>query len=72
MLARRMTKAELLRRLRFLSRQAGSQEALARQCRVSPSYLSDVLRGRREPGDKLLRALGILRVVEYEEERHSA
>lgn len=33
---------------------------------VSTAYLSDVLNGRREPGEKLLKAHGMKRVVYYE------
>ncbi len=32
---------------------------------VSPSYLSDVLAGRREPGPKILAALGLSRRPAY-------
>jgi hypothetical protein len=35
---------------------------------ISPSYLSDVLSGRREPGKRLLLALKFKRVVTYEPE----
>lgn len=33
--------------------------------RISAAYLCDVLRGRRAPGDSILAALGIERVVSY-------
>jgi predicted transcriptional regulator len=33
---------------------------------ISASYLSDVLNGRREPGEKLLAAKGMKRAVYYE------
>jgi hypothetical protein len=33
---------------------------------ISASYLSDVLSGRREPGEKLLKAKGMKRCVYYE------
>ena len=36
---------------------------------VSPAYLSDVLNGNREPGPKILDALGIERVVSYRQKR---
>lgn len=38
---------------------AGSQVAWARQWGISTSYVNDVLRGRKEPGPKILRALGL-------------
>jgi hypothetical protein len=43
----------------------GSQAELARELDVSPQYLHDVLNGRREPGRKILKALGVERVVSY-------
>jgi hypothetical protein len=39
--------------------------ALAKQLGLSPQYLCDVLLGRREPGPKLLRALGLRKEVRY-------
>lgn len=44
-----------------------TQQAAAKQMGVAPSYLSDVARGRREPGEKILAALGLKRVIQYEE-----
>ena len=45
---------------------AGSQVKAADQLEISPSYLCDLLKGRREPGSKILTALSLRRVVEYE------
>jgi len=45
---------------------AGSQRAAAKTLRVSEQYISDVLCGHRLPGDKMLKALGLMRVVSYE------
>jgi hypothetical protein len=44
----------------------GSQKALARHLGVGQAFLSDVLRGRRDPGDKIPAALGFRKVVSYE------
>lgn len=41
------------------------QAKLAETLEVSLSYLNDILRGRREPGPKILAALGLERVVTY-------
>jgi transcriptional regulator with XRE-family HTH domain len=43
----------------------GSQLAFARHYGVSPSYLSDVMRRKREPGPSMLHALGFRKVVTY-------
>lgn len=50
--------AELRRRLA-----KKTQKALAIELGVSQAYLNDVLQGRREAGEKLLKPLGIARVV---------
>lgn len=43
----------------------GQAKLYAKHIGVSPQYLNDVLRGRREPGKKMLRALGLDKVVFY-------
>ena len=44
---------------------AGSRKAWAAAKGVSPSYVTDVLQGRRQPGEKVLAALGYVREVRY-------
>ena len=44
----------------------GSQASSAKAHGVSPAYLSDVLNGRREPGEAILSALGLTRVAVYQ------
>jgi transcriptional regulator with XRE-family HTH domain len=51
-----------------LVRTRGSQKAAAEALGVSAAYLSDVLRGKREPGPKVLRYFGVRRVTHYDEE----
>lgn len=46
-------------------RAIGGQKAWAKINGLSPAYVSDVLSGRREPGESICRALGIRRVVSY-------
>lgn len=43
----------------LLKEVAGDQRAWARKHGISPQYVSDVLNGRRLPGDKITRALGL-------------
>lgn len=43
----------------------GSQKRFAEQNDLSQAYVSDVLLGRREPGEKFLAAIGAERVVCY-------
>jgi len=41
------------------------QAAWARTHGVSPAYVNDVLNGRRDPGPKILAAIGFEKVVTY-------
>jgi len=54
--------------------EAGSIRAVARDWGVSPSYLCDLLAGRRAPGPAILGPLGLRRVVTvtYEPVTHAA
>jgi hypothetical protein len=45
--------------------EAGGQKAWAKANGVSAAYVCDVLNGRREPGDGILRPLGLEKVVTY-------
>lgn len=38
---------------------AGGIRALSREWEINPSYLSDVLRGRRDPGPAMTRHFGL-------------
>ena len=60
-----MTKPELIEHIRQLLAEAGTQKELAANLGVSAAYLGDVLLGRKEPGRKMLTALGVERVVIY-------
>jgi transcriptional regulator with XRE-family HTH domain len=53
-------RAELAKRC-----QHKTQQALARELGVSVSYLSQVIRGRKAPGRKVLEALGLRREANY-------
>ena len=43
----------------------GSQRSLAAKLGISDVYLSDVLTGKRTPGPKILRALGLQQRIVY-------
>ena len=49
--------------LKTMANEAGSQRLLAKKLGVSPMFICDILKGRREPGDKLLKALGMYKHV---------
>lgn len=58
-----MNKTDVLKLIRQAVHDAGSQSAFARQCSVTTQYINDLLRGRRDPGTKILDALGIEKTV---------
>lgn len=62
-----LTEAQVMDRFREAVKVAGSQRAFATQHKVSLQYVNDVLHGRREMGVKILDALGLERVVRYQE-----
>lgn len=45
---------------------AGSQNAWAKAHGVSQAYVNDTIKGRREPGMAILRALGLERATVYD------
>lgn len=57
----RIQREAVVDRLRAACAGAGGQAAWSRQNGVSVSYVHDVLQGRREPGDLVLRPLGLQR-----------
>lgn len=57
-----MTKEQVIKLLRSACDRAGTQAAWARAHGIAPAYVNDVLNERREPGDKILAALGIERI----------
>lgn len=44
---------------------AGSQRKFAREIGISDAYLCDLLKGNRVPSERILRAIGMEKVVEY-------
>jgi transcriptional regulator with XRE-family HTH domain len=59
-----VTLTELRRDLRKACR-SKTQKAFARELGVSLSYLNEVIGGRKEPGRKILTALGLQRQMVY-------
>lgn len=56
---------EVVARLKAACAAAGGQSAWAAAHGVSVPYVHDVCRGRRGPGDSVLRGLGLQRDVRY-------
>lgn len=42
-----------------------SNKDMAKVLKISPQYLHDFLKGRREPGPSICRALGVVKQVRY-------
>ncbi|HWE99150.1 MAG TPA: hypothetical protein VG248_05085 [Caulobacteraceae bacterium] len=58
-----MTEAEVIERLKSAARPSAS--AWARDHGLSPSYVGEVLRREKPPGESVLAALGLERIVSY-------
>ena len=65
-----MTRESVIRKLRQLIAEKGTAKAAAQFLGVSSQYLSDVLKGRRDPGDKILSSMGLQSRVVYEVKIH--
>ena len=62
---KQLTQEEFLSRIREDVETEGSQKALAAKLEVSETYLSDVLRGRRAAGNKILARYNLRAVTSY-------
>lgn len=54
-----MSEKDVIDEIRKTVKAYGSMRALAREWQVTPSYISDLLKGRRVPGPKILSQLGL-------------
>lgn len=62
-----LSQQDVVERLRVVIESYGSQTIFADESNISIQYVNDVLRGRKEPGKKILHALGLERIVNYRE-----
>jgi hypothetical protein len=60
-----MTRDDVIAKLKKMTSTRGSKSGLAVDLGISPQFLGDVLAGRREPGTKLLSAMGLEKVIFY-------
>lgn len=60
-----MTKADVVERLRQAIRPYASLKDAGSALQIAPSYIADVLKGRRDPGPSVLKALGLERKTLY-------
>jgi hypothetical protein len=68
---KQLTLNDVVALLKKRCEEAGSQRAFAQANNVSPQYIADVLRRKREPGAMILDALGIEKVVTYREKEQA-
>lgn len=61
-----MDQDEFCEYLRRYIDERGTQQDFAESIGVTPAYVSDVLRGQRKPGKKLLDGVGFERVEVYQ------
>ncbi len=64
-----MTEDEVALLVASFAKAAGGVRSLAREWNISPSMISDLITGRRGPGPKVLKVLGLQRVVKVTFER---
>ncbi len=57
---------DVLKRLSRLVREHATQRDAAYRIGISPQYLNDILQRRRDPGPKVLKALGFRLLPRYE------
>lgn len=62
-----VTHAEAIARLRDRCAEAGSQAALARQIGLTKGMISGIINGHFDLTDRVLEAIGLERVVTYQE-----
>lgn len=60
-----MKQSEVIAILVRQCKEAGSQHEWALRNGVSCQYVNDVVKGRRNPGDAILTALGLEKIVTY-------
>jgi hypothetical protein len=63
--ARALRETDVVRRLLAACKAAGGQARWAEMAGVTPQYVCDVAKGRARPGEAVLRALGLQKVVRY-------
>lgn len=60
---RYLNKADVVKMVAAACDRAGGQRVWASENGLSPAYVTDVLKGRRDPADSICRALGLERRV---------
>jgi hypothetical protein len=61
-----LTVEDVLELIRQDVKACGTQQAFASKVGITQGYVNDILKRKREPGPKILDALGLRKVVTYE------
>lgn len=61
-----MTRDSVIKKVEKIIEERGTKKAAAEFLGVSQQYLGDLLKGRRDPGEKILSRLGLQAKVIYE------
>lgn len=73
---RQRMQVQIVKLLKQRAKELGSQAECARQLGITNGHLSHLLKGNRQPGPKVLDALGLRAVIRYEKtngrDRHEA
>jgi transcriptional regulator with XRE-family HTH domain len=64
-MVRCMDENGFIKRLKTEVAKHGNQKKTAAALGISQQFLTDVLKGRRQPGEKLLAALGLEKRIEF-------
>lgn len=57
-----MDEQQVIERIKREVKRAGSYRALGREWGITPPYICDLIHGRRSPGAKVLKALGLRKI----------
>lgn len=60
-----LTIEDVINRLKREIETAGNQRQFAQKINVSAAYLNDVMNRKRGPGDKILKAINLQKIVVY-------
>ena len=63
------TKAHVIRLLEILLSEHRTQKKLAEYLGVTGQYVNDIMHGRRQPGDSILKPLGLEKIICYIERK---
>jgi hypothetical protein len=64
-----ITRGDIIKHVYKLIKELGSQELVAKYFNVSQSYISDIISGKRGPGEQIPKTLGLKKITVYVEDK---